>query len=662
MGTVAVNIPLEAGQIPQNALNAAETQQNITNAQQENALRLQKAPIQLAQAQQGLQSGQLGIQNSQLDIQQKQRALAAQQELAKFFRGASEQTTPAAPIAPSAAPPVQYGQGSSDDVMGAAPDAATGPTATSAATPTAKSASAPKTSTASPQSAYGPTMKQAAYHMIASGFPEIGQQMLQHAIAIDKAAADADESKRKVIKDQNDAAGGILTGILSAPPELKQQAYEQGIQQMQAQGIPLPPNLPAQYPGDDILRIQLGSVATLDQAFKQREVVAAETSANARKTNADSAALDRQRSEAAVKLSNAKDQADYDQMRGEMQAKIATFFPAKFDRTAVLQAGAKPEEILASEKAPKPGENEWIATVNDPNAAPAEKAAAQANLDKLIQVHKAQQRPISITNAVTPGPGGAPSAAAQMAADGRMAPATLRAMLRRDPNFMNQVVQADPNFSEDKIQERYDTLKEFTNTSNTKAGGQVLALNALIHHADLYLATADALKNGQFRPGNAAYNAVANAFGSAPPTQANLVARFLAGETGKVATGGIPAEGEINGILKNMGNDAGPDQIKGAAQSLLGIAAGRMIPLQEKVNHADLQARVQVLGPDAQAILTRHGFDPATMKPIAKGGGGGAIPAAVSTLLSAPSVKPGIHKLSDGSSWMKGADGTITRQ
>lgn len=215
---------------------------------------------------------------------------------------------------------------------------------------------------------------------------------------------------------------------------------------------------------------------------------------------------------------------------------------------------------------------------------------------------------------------GGVSPAAKMAAAGQMDPQTLRMMIRGNPGFIQQVKAADPNFDEADIDNRFNTLKEFTSTSTGKAGGQVLALNTLIHHADLYLQTADALKNGSFVPGNAAYNAVASAFGSAPPTNAALVGRFLAGETGKVATGGVPAEGEINGILSKLGTNASPDQIRGAAQTLLGIAAGRMQPLQERVNNAKIGNVVQVLGPDAKSILSRRGFDPATMKPSAGAG------------------------------------------
>jgi hypothetical protein len=190
--------------------------------------------------------------------------------------------------------------------------------------------------------------------------------------------------------------------------------------------------------------------------------------------------------------------------------------------------------------------------------------------------------------------------------------------------IMRKVLLINPDYNANMWQAQRDTVNEFSNTSVGKAGGQALALNTLVHHADLWLQAAEALKNGNFRPGNAAYNAVASTFGSAPPTEANLVARFLAGETGKVASGGVPAEGEINGILKNLGNDAGPDQIAAAGKSLLQVAGGRMVPLKERAKAMHVDGIVQVLGPDAEAILRRRGFDPETMKPAAPGAATGA--------------------------------------
>ncbi len=125
-------------------------------------------------------------------------------------------------------------------------------------------------------------------------------------------------------------------------------------------------------------------------------------------------------------------------------------------------------------------------------------------------------------------------------------------------------------------------------------------------------------------PGKKIYNEVSALFGAPAPQNAALVARFLAGETGKVATGGVPAEGEIKGILGSLGTDASPEQIRGAGRKLLEIAGGRATPLMERIKNAKLENVVQVLGADAKEILKRRGFDPETMKPVAAGSGGGA--------------------------------------
>jgi hypothetical protein len=216
------------------------------------------------------------------------------------------------------------------------------------------------------------------------------------------------------------------------------------------------------------------------------------------------------------------------------------------------------------------------------------------------------------------------AATAQALAAGKIDPATARAMLRRNPDLLGQTLAVDPNFDEAQLEKRYGTAREFNNTSNAKAGGQVIALNTLIHHADLMQQAGEALQNGSFRPGNAAYNAISQMFGSAAPSNANLVARFLAGEAGKVATGGVPAEGEVNGILSSLGTNASPQQLQDAGNKIIQIAAGRMTPLQEKLKDANLDKVYQVVGPDARAILQKRGFDPDTMKPVAAAAGSGA--------------------------------------
>jgi len=276
-----------------------------------------------------------------------------------------------------------------------------------------------------------------------------------------------------------------------------------------------------------------------------------------------------------------------------------------------------------------------IAATN-PKLPQADRDAAQAALDRVIKTNVAS-RPVinNLIPGVATGPATGdkgqlhgedflktlpPSFAARiknMATGNEGAPSGRAASQGAGLQIMNALYQYDPEFTPLLAQQRRDILKEFTNTGMTHAGGQRLALNTLIHHADLYLDAAAALKNGTFKPGNEIYNKVATMFGAAPPTNAALLAQFFAGETGKVATGGVPAEGEIKKILENMSTAGSPAAMEGAGKTLIGIAAGRMVPLKELRDKAGLGKFVDILGPDAQEILQRRGFDPETMKPLA---------------------------------------------
>ncbi len=213
---------------------------------------------------------------------------------------------------------------------------------------------------------------------------------------------------------------------------------------------------------------------------------------------------------------------------------------------------------------------------------------------------------------------GAASTTAQAIIDGKVSPTSYTALLRKNPNLVNEIQGLDPSWSEEKLKNKYNTLQEFTSTSNTKAGGQLIALNTLIHHADLYNEVADALKNGQWRVGNALYNKVSTAFGSAAPPNANQVMQFMAAESAKLATGGVPAQSEIHSILSNIDTNGSPDQLRGAADTTLQVAVGKAIPLMERVKKVGLENSIDIIGPDAAEILKKRGIDPATLKKAAQ--------------------------------------------
>ena len=206
------------------------------------------------------------------------------------------------------------------------------------------------------------------------------------------------------------------------------------------------------------------------------------------------------------------------------------------------------------------------------------------------------------------------SPAAEAIVAGKMDPQGVRMMMRSNPGIIGQVLKIDPGFDEANMDKRYQVLKEFSDSNATKAGGQVLALNTMLHHADLFQQVGAALQNGSFKPGNALYNRVTSELGSAPPQDARLVAQFLAGEVGKLSKGGVATDGEIKQIMKELGDNGSPEQIEHAGDRLVQIAAGRAIPLAEKVQDARLGNVVKVIGPSAREILQRRGYDPDTLK------------------------------------------------
>lgn len=420
---------------------------------------------------------------------------------------------------------------------------------------------------------------------------------------------------------KNDQLNALLQPVLAEQDPVKQAAlWNQQQQTGLQQGVLSPQEVQAHpYPGSpDAVKGYIASLATdkwlTAEAAKDSAAARAQT-ANTGSVNAaleaptKKAAADQAlASEAAQKLRGATDGPSYAAIMDTLDPKIADRFvpPALFDPATTPQANDS--RVLTPQQQTQAAQAQANATREAAHNAETEKTAG-ANLAVNQGRLNVEQQRYGFES------GGGVSPQATAIAQGKLDPQTTRAMLRSNPGLISQVQKVDPNFDEANIENRFNTLKEFTSTSAGKAGGQALALNTLIHHADLYLQTAEALKNGSFVPGNAVYNAVASAFGSAPPTQANLVARFFAGETGKVATGGVPAEGEINGILKNLGNSASPDQIAGAGKTLLQIAAGRATPLMERAKQAKIDNQVQVLGPDAREILTRRGFDPNTVKP-----------------------------------------------
>ena len=307
-------------------------------------------------------------------------------------------------------------------------------------------------------------------------------------------------------------------------------------------------------------------------------------------------------------------------------ARQAVFNSLPPERQAPFQGLTKPEDILKIGQTPEQitqatqKGQELAETANrDRNLAANQRGELDVKRAELgVQQYNAgvgpDGKPIQYTDPQTGQTQGV-SPIAQAIANYKLPPAAARSY-SANRGLMNQVLAANPDFDIANYETRQNVAKDFANDKPNSAGGQVLALNTLVHHAQLYQDVANSLKNGTFTPGNAVYNSVAQAFGSSPPTNANLVAQFLAGETAKAA-GGSQAEGEVTRILGSLSKNASPQQISDTGKTILQIAAGRMTPLQEKVDQSNLGNVVKIVGPDAADILQKNGYDPKTFKQAA---------------------------------------------
>jgi hypothetical protein len=454
-----------------------------------------------------------------------------------------------------------------------------------------------KTAAGDPQKAY---MVAAQNGMSGKGLMQYQQNLLkiqETQSVIGKNKAEASKAMTDEQEGQNKMVAGAASSLLALPPSQREGAYPAAMQQIARDMKVDPSTLPQDY-------ASFGASMNLppDQAllqFRDQHLNNLEQNANV-KAGQEKAAADQKLTE--------------DQAEAARKAAIAPSALAASQNTAVTGA---PDPVTGLTKEQTQTAANAAATLAQTRARDAQtaknegqrNAIAGGELNLKAKTYDQQY-------------GSGASTTAKAIVNGDLDPATVRSMLRKNPGLMAQAKTLDPNFDEATIDSRYATLKEFNNTSVGKAGGQALALNTLVHHAELYQQAGEALRNGSFTPGYAAYNEISKMMGSAAPQNADLVARFLAGETGKVASGGVPAEGEIHGILDNLKTKNSPQQISDAGKTLMQVAAGRFTPLMELVKKNKLDNVVQVLGPDAKEILTRRGFDPNTMKPAGAGGSG----------------------------------------
>lgn len=217
---------------------------------------------------------------------------------------------------------------------------------------------------------------------------------------------------------------------------------------------------------------------------------------------------------------------------------------------------------------------------------------------------------------------------ARAIAEYRVSPPSPRALATPSGIAILKAVQAiNPDYDASKYANRAPTRKAFTTGPQ---GQQITALNTAIEHLDQLQAASDALSNGNFVPGNAAWNGVRAMFGNAAPTNYQAIKTLLNKEIEAVANKGIPIT--VAGTKEQQAlaaSSAGPKQIKGFIDTIIPLMGSKLTALTYQYKQAmGENDPFHPLTPQAEEILAGRGFDPnATTKAGAsKAGSGGLVP------------------------------------
>jgi hypothetical protein len=218
--------------------------------------------------------------------------------------------------------------------------------------------------------------------------------------------------------------------------------------------------------------------------------------------------------------------------------------------------------------------------------------------------------------------------------------------------MMDHILTENPEYDASKFSVRAPLRKAY---STGPQGQQIASLNTAIEHLDLLQAAADALKNGEFKPGNALFNKVKDTFGSAAPTTFDTIKEKVDKELDAVASKGVPTVSGAAAQKEIGGKASSPEAIKGyidTSISLLGSSLNALVtPYKREMGEKD---PFKPLTKDAEDILVKRGFDPTTLR---KTGSDTAATAPDLTGLTAGHGRTFTDGPYKGQTWTIGADG-----
>lgn len=182
--------------------------------------------------------------------------------------------------------------------------------------------------------------------------------------------------------------------------------------------------------------------------------------------------------------------------------------------------------------------------------------------------------------------------------------------------LMDQVLEYNPSYDGTQYQTRQRTRTAYVTGTE---GQQINGINTAIMHMDLLADAAEALKNGNFKPGNEVWNRVKSTFGAAAPNNYETIKEFLDGEVGSVVKKGIATDGEMNRLGAKAGSSSSPEVLRDYIKNSIHLLAGKGVVLDDKYHQVmGEKDPFTILSPRSKAVLQKHGFDPDNLAPGSK--------------------------------------------
>lgn len=143
--------------------------------------------------------------------------------------------------------------------------------------------------------------------------------------------------------------------------------------------------------------------------------------------------------------------------------------------------------------------------------------------------------------------------------------------------------QYEPSYDDTQYANKRRAIAQF---GSGPQGNTVRNLNVAIEHIDTMGRAADALKNGQFTPGNKAWNEVAKVFGQTPPNTFEGIRDFVANEVVKGTIGNAGALADRQEASAKVKASSSPDQLKELMNGWVELMGGQAKGLEQQYQGA----------------------------------------------------------------------------